>query len=136
MWPYDHGDIGKSEPFAPWLRSLLETWRAESTTLRVAWVRVGRSPLGWNQVELPAASCRRVVALVRALADIAGARITGSYGDLRLRTAGESSWTKTDERNVEVHIARDRLAELAAALETESSAEIPGLDARISFSDL
>ena len=63
MWTYDRGDINHTEPFLERLDRLLAAWVDEASTLRVAFVRGGRSMMGWQQLELPATSKKKVLSL-------------------------------------------------------------------------
>lgn len=56
VWEYDRGDRVRVTRFEDWLVEFTASWTQEGAVLRVAWVRIERSPMGWHELHLPLAS--------------------------------------------------------------------------------
>jgi hypothetical protein len=134
IWKYDRGERVETISFEAWLPRLIERWRAEGAILRVAWVRRQRSPMGWQELHLPArarAKLRERIAQLPLKIE-AGARKDG-WSDVRIDEGPTPSWQENAEGTGDqlvITLTTEGARELAAALADKKmeTVRLPGLD--------
>jgi len=135
LWRYDRGEILSTEPFLKWVAHVRDLWVDERSILRVDFLRAGRSLMGWEQIEIPLKSRKKVLALFKGLAAGASFQLRSVSACVRFGLAQEASWSKREGLSAEILLTHEGAGELAQALGKEESAAVPGLpDNRISFS--
>lgn len=142
IWEYDRGTRVKTTPFAAWLSSLVERWRAESAVLRVAWVRWQRSPIGGEELHLPARSRAKLRTLLAGssfkIEDCV--RLDGSSA-ARISIGPVPGWRRSDAgggAQCDIVLTREGATQLAAALadKKKETFRVPQLDElRLAFLD-
>lgn len=132
VWEYARGTRVKTTSFAAWVDGVRDAWQREASTLRVAWVRRQRSPMGWHEIHLPSRARTRLRTLLAHLPLTIDEGRRDGAPTVTIEIGPAPSWrvpVATDER-VEIILTTAGAAELVVALgdKKKPTIRVPGID--------